>query len=339
MEQLDLDILEILAQNARTSDAAIGRALRISEDAVRYRIEAMERERLIRSYQLFIDARKLGFTRYHLLIALQRGSRETSAICRELAKQPFVMWVNSFVGQYDIQVIVDAVDAHHLNEISRRLFKVCRGRIRDYTVLTCLHDLEFTNLNPTIERGIKLERKADASFGDALTKRSFAASSRYKHYAAKGLDIGVMRELADNPQESLVEIGRRLGCDRQTVRSHIRRMIRAGVITSFAAVVDTAKLGYVTYFMLIRLDSRASEVLLGEPFKKLRNIFYAGRMIGDYDLIVYLNARTPQELATSVGTMRSIIGENIAELHLLVQEELYFWRHFTKGIEEKLGKK
>ena len=333
MEALDLGILEVIAQNARISDAGIGRALRISEDAVRYRLDAMERSKLIRNYQLFIDSRVLGFTRYHLLIALQPGKRSIKGIGEKVSQQPFVMWVNSFVGQYDLQVIIDAADAHHLNQICQKLFKACQGRIRDYIVLTCLHDLEFTNLNPTFEKGLKFERKADASFADILTKRSFPAGPKFKQFQPNRLEIQILRVLAEDPRMALVDIGRRLDCDRQTVRSRVRGLIKAGVITNIGAVVDTARMGYVTYYLLIRLDHRASEVALGETFHKLKNIFYAGRVIGDYDLIVYLNARTPQELASSMATLRGVIGNNIAEMNLLVQEELYFWRHFTEGIE------
>ena len=73
----------------------------------------------------------------------------------------------------------------------------------------------------------------------------------------------------------------------------------------------------------------------------LQNIFYAGKMIGDYDMILYLNARNPDELNSSIELFRSKIEKYIVHYDLLVQDKVLFWKQFNSGIYEDLidGKK
>jgi DNA-binding Lrp family transcriptional regulator len=144
-----LQLLELLAQNCRIPHAELARALRVSKDTVSYRIRQLEESKLITQYVLFIDARKLGFTRYHILIQFENALKRENLLER-LASHESVMWINTFIGRFDIQIIVDAVDGFHLNQIREDLFSLCEHGIKNYLILTHLADLEFTLRIPTL---------------------------------------------------------------------------------------------------------------------------------------------------------------------------------------------
>ena len=55
-------------------------------------------------------------------------------------------------------------------------------------------------------------------------------------------------------------------------------------------------------------------------------------MLGDYDMIAYLNARSPLELNSAIDTLRRYLGPHILNFDLLVQNELHHWRQFSRGI-------
>jgi hypothetical protein len=75
------------------------------------------------------------------------------------------------------------------------------------------------------------------------------------------------------------------------------------------------------------------------PFNELNNIFYAGHMIGEYDMIVYLNARNPTELKASVELFRSKLRGKILKFDLMIDDRVVYWRQFTQGIYNHLFKK
>jgi Lrp/AsnC family transcriptional regulator, leucine-responsive regulatory protein len=333
-----LQLLEILAQNCRISHAEIGRALKISKDTVNYRVRQLEESKLLNGYVLFVDARKLGFTRYHILVRF-KNTAKINVLCRQLAKHEFVMWINSFIGRFDIQIIVDAVDGFHLNKIREELFSLCEHNIKDYLILTHLADLEFTQLNPVLDFRTPFRKDSDQSFSAELTTRNFPVSPDFGEVEVDRIDLEILRALADMPGDTLVSLSEKAGCERQTVKRRILRLIESGVILNFGAIPNLIQLDFVTYYLLVRLEQDTSFDEMKRPFLELNNIFYAGRMIGDYDMILYLNARNPQELNASIQLFRNKLKNRILDYDLLVQDQVHHWRQFTPGIYRFLGEK
>jgi DNA-binding Lrp family transcriptional regulator len=336
MDKKDLQIIEILAQNCRIPHTTIAQALKISKDSVSYRIKNLEKSNDIQKYILFIDSRKLGFTRYHLLLKFDASTIDRKKVLEKVSEHTFVMWINSFIGRYDVQIIVDATDGFHLNKIREEIFKVCNNKIKEYSILTHLFDLKFTQLNPILDLKTNFKKKANHSFSSTLAKRDFPVRKEFERYAPTKSEIEILNVLAKNPQESLVQIGRELQIDRDTVKKKISNLIEHNIILSFGGIPNLSKQGFVTYYLLVRLEQETPLEVLKKPFTKLQNIFYAGKMIGDYDMVIYLNARNPQELNTSIELFKAEIGKYIIHYDLLVQDEVHHWKQFTTGIYEYL---
>ncbi len=336
MDKRDTQLMEVLAQNARVSHTVLSQALLLSKDAIAYRLERLAAQDYLSQFVLFIDGRVLGFTRYHLLLRIDAS--EKGEIAQALGKHPFVMWVNTFIGRFDMQIIVDARDSFHLNTIREELFALCQHKVKEYIVLTHLYDLEFTQLNPVLALGTKFERRSDSSFSAQLTTKKFPVSANFTRYRPTIGELDVLFCLAADPRASLVQIAAQIGSDRQTVKKRISNLIRQKVILNFGAIPNLSKLGFVTYYLLVRVAQDAPLAALKKPFHELQNIFYAGKMIGDYDLLLYLNARNPQELQSSIERLKGDIGQYIVHYDLLVQEKVHSWCQYTKGIHNSLRK-
>ena len=339
MDKKDLQIMEILAQNCRIPYTTIAQALKVSKDTISYKIKRLEETELVKQYVLFIDARKLGFTRYHFLIKLDAGVEDKQGLYEKISKHRCVMWVNSFIGRYDLQIIIDATDGFHLNKIREELFELCSNKIKEYFILTHLSDLEFTQLNPVLDLQTKFKKKLDHSFSNILTTRKFPVEPAFERYYPTKIETDILRILADNPRELLIDIGRKLKIDRNTVKKRITNLIKNEIILNFGGIPNLSKLGFVTYYLLVRFEQETPLEVLKKPFTKLQNIFYAGKMIGNYDMILYLNARNPQELNSSIDLFKSEIESYIIYYDLLVQDKVYYWRQFTPGIYENLMKR
>ncbi len=336
MNKKDLQIMEIFAQNCRIPHITIAQALNVSKDTISYKIKNLEKTEFIKQYVLFVDARKLGFTRYHLLLKFDTGIEDKQEFIDKVSQHKFVMWVNSFIGRYDLQIIVDATDGFHLNKIREELFELCNNKIKEYFILTHLSDFEFTQLNPVLDLQTKFQKKLDHSFSSLLTTRKFPVNPEFEKYEPTKVEVDILKLLADNPQESLIDISRKLKIDRNTVKKKITNLIQNKIILNFGGIPNLSKQGFVTYYLLVRVEQETPIDILKKPFMKLQNIFYAGKMIGDYDMILYLNARNPQELNSSIELFKSEIERYIIHYDLLVQDKVHYWRQFTPGIYENL---
>lgn len=335
LDRKDLQILEILAHNCRCTHAAIAEALHVSKDTIAYRVERLERSGVLSRYVLFVDGRRLGFTRHHLLIRFKSQRLNQTKILAALCAHPAAMWVNTFLGRYDLQVIVDAEDGAALNAIREDLFARCEHAVSDYSVLTHLCDLEFTQLNPVLDLETKFARRRDHSFSDVLAPRRFPVSMRFSRTSLDRLECEALRILADDPRIGVSELAAKMNCDRLTARRKVLALIERRLILSFGGVPNLFALGFVTYYLLVRLQQDVPLETMQKPFGELRNIFYAGRMIGDYDMIVYLNARNPEELENSITLFRRDLGSCVLHYDLLIQDRVHHWRQFTPYLYER----
>ena len=309
MDKRDIQIMEILAQNCRIPYTTLAQTLHLSKDAVAYRIKQLEKQSLLKQYVLFVDARRISFTRYHILIQFKEGIENKEKMYEKLSNHPFVMWVNTFI---------------------RYIYKSFA------LILTQLSDFEFTQLNPVLDIKTRFPKKSDHSFSNQLTTRNFPVGVDFEKYSPNLMEVGILKQLADNPRASLIDIARRLDVDRLTVKKRISNLIEQKIILNFGGIPNLSKLGFVTYYLLVRLSQDTPLEVRKKPFLKLSNIFYAGNMLGDYDMILYLNARTPEELNTSIGLFRSEIEKYLINYELLVQDKVHHWRQFSKGIYETL---
>ncbi|MFA6072862.1 MAG: winged helix-turn-helix transcriptional regulator [Candidatus Woesearchaeota archaeon] len=336
MDKKDHQILELLAQNCRIPHTTIAQALKISKDTVNYKINTLEKTNILKQYILFIDSRILGFTRYHILLNFDSNLNNKEEIYKKISEHKFVMWINTFIGRFDLQIIVDAKDAFHLNQIKDDLFECCNNKIKEHIILTHLYDLEFTNLNPLLNLKTSFKKKDDHSFSSSLCPKNFPVSQNFNTYYPDKIELQLLSSLSKNPKESLIELGRKLNVNRSTIKKKITNLIENKVILNFGGITNQIKQEFITYYLLVRLDQSTPKSILKLPFEKLQNIFYAGKMLGDYDLILYLTARTPEELNSSIELFKEHIEQYIIHYDILIQDKVHYWKQFTQGLYESL---
>ena len=54
-------------------------------------------------------------------------------------------------------------------------------------------------------------------------------------------------------------------------------------------------------------------------------MFWAGVLLGEYDLICYLNARNPNELRSSLNKIRKGIGRYVQHYELMLADRVLYW--------------
>ncbi|MCW4051029.1 MAG: Lrp/AsnC family transcriptional regulator, partial [Candidatus Bathyarchaeota archaeon] len=120
LNDLDISILEILQNNARTSYSAIARELGVAESTVRYRIEKLTDNKIITGYQAMLDPRKIGWniTAIALIRVESPHIDEASKILMTFEESHHLF---KSTGRYDLVSVVHARDIEHLNELMGRI--------------------------------------------------------------------------------------------------------------------------------------------------------------------------------------------------------------------------
>ncbi len=106
-----MEILDILAQDARTSAAIIAQMLNSSEEAVKAEIKRMEDEKILLRYSTIIDEEKTeSESTIHALIEVKvtpQYRQGYDAIAEQISRYPEVRACYLMSGSYDFMVLVD----------------------------------------------------------------------------------------------------------------------------------------------------------------------------------------------------------------------------------------
>ncbi len=121
MDETDREIIKILKRNGRATYIDIGEKVGLSEGAVRKRVKALVDSGVIKRFTI-----KVGLVEGAEAITLLsvNPSFPTSDISEVLQKIPNVETVYEVTGQYDIAVIISALNITEVNHCVEKIRRV-----------------------------------------------------------------------------------------------------------------------------------------------------------------------------------------------------------------------
>lgn len=115
LDDTDRRILALLAADARLSQRALARELRMSPPAIGERLARLERAGVIRGYRVDIDWAALGYVTGYLAVTAMEGA-DQSEIMRSLHQEPEVQEVAVITGSMDMLARLRVRDYAHLRQ-------------------------------------------------------------------------------------------------------------------------------------------------------------------------------------------------------------------------------
>jgi DNA-binding Lrp family transcriptional regulator len=115
LDETDRRILALLATDARMSQRALARELRMSPPAIGERLGRLERAGVIRGYRVDIDWAALGYVTGYLAVTAMEGA-DQSEIMRSLHQLPEVQEVAVITGSMDMLARLRVRDYAHLRQ-------------------------------------------------------------------------------------------------------------------------------------------------------------------------------------------------------------------------------
>jgi len=153
IDATDKKILAHLAENADASATEIGNAVGLSVPAVNKRIRRLTEEKVIKSFTVLTDGKKLDKPITAFIFLVFRYGDGAAAILDYLDKDPDVLECYAVTGEYDYLIKVCARDVETLEDKLLNLKKQ-RGVDRSHTMLALMeHKFSPTVLPDDEESG------------------------------------------------------------------------------------------------------------------------------------------------------------------------------------------
>ncbi len=122
-DDVDAEILEILQENARTSNAEVARRLNMAPSAIFERIRKLEERGVIEGYTVRLNPQALGLSLVAYVFVRSKDGGERCATGRMLAEIPEVLEVHVIAGEDCYLVKVRVADTEALYRLLQDKFR------------------------------------------------------------------------------------------------------------------------------------------------------------------------------------------------------------------------
>jgi DNA-binding Lrp family transcriptional regulator len=116
MDEIDLKLLDILQEDARTSFREIARILKVSPDTISKRYERLKEQEVIIGSTVILDPTKIGYT-FIARFGINVKPVYSSHVLEKVIKIPSVIIASKIVGKHDIVAISVIKDFQHLYKL------------------------------------------------------------------------------------------------------------------------------------------------------------------------------------------------------------------------------
>ena len=133
VDEVDWQILRILAPDARTSLLSIAENLKMSPEAISYRIKQLEKKGVILSYRALLDLEKIGARYFKVHFYLQNMNEQKEKELFAYARyNPNIIFVDITVGGADFEIELHVKNNTHFRTILEDMKRKFSGIIRNY---------------------------------------------------------------------------------------------------------------------------------------------------------------------------------------------------------------
>ncbi|MCA9495705.1 MAG: AsnC family transcriptional regulator [Nanoarchaeota archaeon] len=327
MDLYDKKIINLLIKNCRYSLIDIAKAVNLSKDSVKYRINRLEKQKIITGFSLMIDPRQFGYFVNHLLLKLKTISEiENQDILKKLKEHPNITFISSQSGTFDMQIIFHTKTIYKKNQILEEILSIFKDLITNYKEVTHIRDYSFSFLFSDIDVNISVKEKNDSSFSKLIEKNKKVTQQIPQEIINYDkIDREIIKAITKNPREKLNTIAEKIGINNETVKNRIKSLIKKKAIYRFSLYPNHSQLDLFNYMLLFKI-----EILPKEIEKKLNNflensifILYAAKFNGAYNLFIYILAKNPNEFTAHLNELKNILDDYIIEYDLSILTQIH----------------
>jgi Lrp/AsnC family transcriptional regulator, leucine-responsive regulatory protein len=124
LDQLDLQILEALQRNARSTFADLGALVGLKAPAVHERVKRLETRGYVRGYAAQVDGRRLGYELTAFVSVITASERTYDDFTAQIALLPEVLEMHSVAGDETFILKVTTRSTVHLDDLLSRIKRI-----------------------------------------------------------------------------------------------------------------------------------------------------------------------------------------------------------------------
>ncbi len=307
LDKKDRRILYELELNARIPESQLAKRTKLSREVVRYRLEKLEREGIIKYYMTLVNTLNLGFLMFRTYYKFTNLTpKKEEEIIHYLQKK--VNWVTKVEGNWNLTTMSFASTIFEYNNYLSELKSKFGEYIQDCWVSTMTKLWHY-------KRGYLLDNKSN--------KRVLVMGDRGKKPKLDELDIKILGILLNNGRIKYIDLARRLKEHPKLIRDRVNKMIDEEVIIGFTPFYDMSKLNMIYFKVHFKLKNYS----MSEFNSLLRyaqthpNIIHVVEAVGGADYEIEVQVKSNNELYDIIEDIKIKFADIIYD---------YYFMEYTK---------
>lgn len=297
LDALDKKILGVLDENARLSEAAIGKKVGTSKQVIRYRLNRFKEKGIIETYYTMLDVGKLGFDSYYVFVQLKGlNSEQENKIYQIVLNLPYTAWLVTGVGRWDAVILFCAQTIANFNEQLEELKRLLGSHLHEYifTTLIQAEHISYKFIRPDVKEYLK-------------------TTPRSKIYSFDKIDKKILRVLNQSGRMPVTEIAKSTNYPLHTVHHRLKKLKKEKIIQGFRPKINVHKLGMQWHLLLIKFNPVSEE--RAKSFiaycKRHDHVYYVTNTVGIYNVMLDIHVRDTEEFRDFLFDIKNSYGDVI----------------------------
>lgn len=293
----DKKLLYELDSNYRQSYTQIGRKIRMSQQLISYKINSLLKKKIITSFFPLLDYSRFGYLNFIVFFKVHYINEQAfNHLIKKLKEVDEIISIIECEGHYDLIVTFSALNPSAFNKKLKQLLVENPKELRDNLILTTVVEHYFSRNYLTGSKEV-----LDTIIGGDRNELPIDALNRK-----------IVATLLDG-KKNLIEIAAQTGSTPKTVISRLKLMEQNGIIKKYRLLLNIKKLGFSVNVVLVRYRNITFEE--EEQFRQYckfhPNIVYFAKTFGEWDVIIIIESKNPQEFRNIFLQLREKFDEFI----------------------------
>jgi len=306
LDKVDRVILYELDINSRIPNSKLAKKARVSEQVVKYRIERLVDNKVIRYFYSVVNLGKLDLENFRMYLRFQNltNEKEEELVSYQKENQN-VVWVAKCRGHWDMVISFWAKSANEFSKIYKEFLSKFDNIILTKNI--CLIDrADHYNRAYFLEN---IESKLHSIYADVKEEG-----------VVDEIDKKILKLISHDSRMSLFEIAKKINVSADTVRNRMKKLEEKQVINGYRTLFNLSKINYFNNMIIIKLHYLNSK-RIKEFFafaKEHKNIIFVMHCLGDHDIDLEVEVNNQQELDTLISDLRQKFSDIIRDMETLI---------------------
>ncbi len=318
MTELDKKLLFELDKDGRASLTDMAQALDTSPQVVKYHLEKLQDNGIIKHFWAFIDYDKAGypvFWGYWLKFSGLTKEAE-AAMYADLATNPLIPIIMRTDGYADVMLGIIGKDVFEHN-------KVLEGVLAKYgrfiTMSEMVVGLQFHKFPRKYLRGNVTEAPTDARVSGGTTERAKISLT----------DRKILSLLQVDGRMEFTKMAEKIGVSASMVQKRYQRLVTLGVVTKITYSLDYAKMDMSLYRVLLKI-TQYNQARVAELFsfcKTQPNIVNYVKVMGNWQVMLDIEIEHRTQLRELLLSIKHGFKDIVFQIEI---NEVYKMDKFTQ---------